>query len=488
MLRRFCSSWCSAADARAILAVGLIAAVTLPGVTRRIYASDEVQYVAFLRSLWFDRDVSFDNEYRQFYANGTTRDPAFAATFIEPATETGLRRNFGTIGSALLWAPFYAAADVGVRLARAMGSGVAADGYSSPYISAVCIGSAVYGLLALLLAWCAARRVLEAAGLPRGPHASLAALAAGLGTPLLFYMYVSPGFAHATSAFTVAAFVLAWLVVRDRWTASGLIVLGALAGLMAMVREQDAFVVIGPAVDLAWAVLKERRWRAAGPVLAGAAAAALVYLPQAAAYLALNGRIGPSRLVSRKMTWTSPHAASVLFSPEHGLFFWTPLALLAVAGLTLLAARRSGGEGATHESPRARGSSLRIGVGLIAIVLSQIYVAGSVESWTVAGAFGQRRFVAMTSPFVIGLAVLAAHLARSRARAAAALLVGLCVWWNLGLMVQFGAGLMDRQRLDLRLNAYNTFVEVPRRLPGIAYRYLFERGSFYRPSSPGGPS
>jgi hypothetical protein len=483
MLRRFCSSWCSGADARAILVVGLVAALTLPGVTRRIYASDEVQYVAFLRSLWFDRDVSFDNEYRQFYANGTTRDPAFAATFIEPVTDTGLRRSFATIGSAILWAPFYAAADAGVRVARAVGSGVPADGYSPPYISAVCIGSAVYGLLALCLSWCAARRVLGAAGLPTGPYAAVAAAAAGLGTPILFYMYVAPGFAHATSAFAVSAFVLAWLVVRARWSAAGFVVLGALAGLMAMVREQDAFVIVGPAVDFGWHLVKERRWRAAGPALAGAAAAALVYLPQAAAYLALNGRLGPSPLVSRKMTWSSPHAAGVLFSPEHGYFFWTPLALAAVAGLVALAAARGrGGAGraATRDDTR------RIGAGLLAILLLQVYVAGSVESWTVAGAFGQRRFVAMTSPLVIGLAVAGASLARSRARAAAALLAAVCVWWNLGLMVQFGAGLMDRQRLELRRNAYNTFIEVPRRLPDIAYRYLFDRGSFYRPPPPGG--
>ena len=488
MLRRFCSSWRSAPEARALLAVAAIAALTLPGVTRRIYASDEMQYVAFLRSLWFDRDVSFDNEYRQFYASGTTRDPAFAATFIEPATATGLRRNFGTIGSAILWAPFYAAADAGVRLARTAGWSVAADGYSAPYISAVCIGSAVYGLLALLLAWSAARRVLEAAGLPAGAHTALAAAAAGLGSPLLFYMYIAPGFAHAASAFAVAAFVLAWLVVRDRWSLSGMVVLGALAGLMAMVREQDAFVVIGPAIDLAWAVVRNGRVRAVGPALAGTAAAVLVYLPQAAAYLAINGRLGPDPLVSRKMTWTSPHAAGVLFSPEHGLFFWTPLALLAVAGLVLLVARPGGVRGPAAGAQSPREASLRIGVGLLAIVLLQVYVAGSVESWTVAGAFGQRRFVAMTAPFVIGLSVLGAHLAGSRARAAAAAVAALCVWWNLGLMVQFGAGLMDRQRLDLPRNAYNTFVEVPRRLPGLAYRYVFDRGSFYRHAPPGGPS
>ena len=40
--------------------------VTLPLVTPRIYASDEIQYFSYLRSLWFDRDVSFENEYQHF--------------------------------------------------------------------------------------------------------------------------------------------------------------------------------------------------------------------------------------------------------------------------------------------------------------------------------------------------------------------------------------------------------------------------------------
>ena len=485
MLRRFSSSRCSAPECRAILAVALVAVLTLPGVTRRLYASDEVEYVAFLRSLWFDGDLSFDNEYRHFYTHGAVRDPGFVETFIEPTTETGLKRTFGTIGSALLWAPFYAAADAGTRIAIAMGSDVAADGYSAPYISAICIGSAVYGLLALLLAWYAARRVLRLEGIDSLRHPAIAAVAVGFGTPLLFYMYVAPGFAHATSAFAASAFILAWLIVRDRWSARGLLVLGALGGLMAMVREQDAFIVVGPAIDLAWTALRERRVRAVTNALAGAAAFTVAYLPQAWAYLVLNGHLGPSRLVSRKMTWTSPHAIQVLVSTEHGLVFWTPLAVLAVAGLALLAAR-GGTSGSPGRHGPDRGAAARVGLGLLAIVLVQIYIAGSVESWSVAGAFGQRRFVALTAPFVIGLSVLLARARRPWPRTGLAALVVLTVWWNLGLMVQFGAGLMDRQRLELGRNAYNTFVEVPRRLPGLAYRYVFDRGSFYRPAAPGG--
>ncbi len=485
MLRRFCNSWCSAPSGRALLALGLVLALTLPGVTRRLYASDEVEYFSFLRSLWFDRDLSFDNEYRHFYENGVIRDPGFFATFIEPVTDTGLRQNFGTIGSALLWAPFYGVADVATRVTRAAGARVEADGYSPPYIAAVCLGSAVYGLLALVLAGFAARRVVRLAGADAPAHPAIAAWAVGLGTPLLFYMYVAPGFAHATSAFAVSAFVVAWLVVRDRWTSGGLVVLGALGALMAMVREQDAFFVIGPAIDLAWTLVRERRIRVLGTALAGLCAGAVAFLPQAAAYLVINGHLSPSPLVGRKMTWRAPHAVQVLLSPEHGFLFWTPLAVLALAGLALLIVRPSAAR-ASGPGDGAPDAARRVGVALLVMVIAQVYVAGSVESWTVAGAFGQRRFVALTAPLVIGLAVLGARVRRPGLRAATAALLALSVWWNLGLIVQFGAGMMDRQRLELGRNAYNTFITVPRRLPELAYRYLFERGSFYRGTPPAG--
>ena len=60
-------------------------------------------------------------------------------------------------------------------------------------------------------------------------------------------------------------------------------------------------------------------------------------------------------------------------------------------------------------------------------------------------------------------------------------LIALCVWWNLGLMAQFGTGTMNRQRLELGRNAWNTFVVLPQQAPELARRYLFDRASFYKP-------
>ncbi len=464
----------------------LLFVVSLAAVTSRIYASDEIQYFAFLRSLWFDHDLSFENEYRYFYDHGIARSAGFHETFLERTTETGLRINFGTIGSALLWAPFYALADIVARASKAFGRAVDIDGFSQLYIAAVCYGSALYGFLAVLLSRAAANRLVAESG--------PAALAIWLGTPLAFYMYIAAPMAHACSAFVVSAFVLTWLIVRERWSTRGVIALGGLAALMAMVREQDAFFVVGPAVDFIWTV--GRRWRDQGeatgvPVprlmwsaAAGVAAFALVYLPQAISYIVLNGRIGPSGLVARKMNWMAPYGWRVLASVEHGLFFWTPMAALAVIGLGCLVYHRPP-TGAVASGPaaargRGRGDQVIVGACFLIMLALQVYAAGSVESWTVAGAFGQRRFVGSSVVLTIGLAALWNAVRPGPLRVALKIAVVLCVWWNVGLMAQFGGGLMDRQRLDLGRNAYNTFVVVPLRLPELTYRYLFDRSSFYQ--------
>jgi hypothetical protein len=480
---------------RAGLVLTLLFIASLPAVTPRIYASDEIEYFSFLRSLWFDHDLSFDNEYRYFYDSGLGRSDLFHQTFLEDTTPTGRRRNFGTIGCAILWAPFYAAGDLVAHGLAAAGYAVATDGYSRPYVAAVAIGSAFYGFLALLLSLRAVRMLVEPGR--DGPGGLVATLAVWFGTPLLFYMYLTPGFSHAISAFAVAAFVVAWLRVRQRWSPGGMALLGALAALMTIVREQDAFIAGGAVLDYGLSLLSSARRIRAGAAttrpeqrvaraivaaLVGSATFAVGFLPQALAYLVLNGRIGPSQLVSRKMTWTAPHALQVIGSPEHGFLFWTPLAALSMAGLVILLFERRTGPGGPRGTagPAWMADRPRIAVCLLLMLLLQVYVAGSVESWQVAGGFGQRRFVGLTVLLVIGLGVLLSRARSTLARVAVTTALVTCVWWNLAMMVQFGSGMMDRQRLELGRNAYNTFVVVPRELPELGYRYLFHRESFYK--------
>lgn len=432
--------------------------LSLPAVTTRIYSSDEIQYFAYLRSLWFDRDLSFENEYRYFSDRGIARSEGFDETFLQRSTDTGRRINFATLGCAILWAPFYAGGDL---VARASGAPV--DGFSRPYIAAVAYGSAFYGFLALVLSILSARRL--------GLNAVAAAIVVWVGTPLLFYMYVAPPFSHACSAFSVALFIYIWLRARETWSTGGFVALGASAALMAMTREQDAFFVVAPALDFVWTRLTKSgrgafRTRDALGIVAGICTFAIVFLPQAATYLVLNGHLGPHASVGRKMNWAAPHALQVLLSPEHGFFVWTPLAVVALGGLWILAKRQH-----------------RIAVCLLLAAALQVYVGGSVQSWTVAGGYGQRRFIALTAVMVIGYAAVAAAARGAAWRPARAALVGITavmVYWNLALIAEFATGLMDRQKLQPRKNAYDALVTIPAQAPLLAYRYLANRESFYK--------
>jgi hypothetical protein len=466
----------------------LLFVASLPAVTARLYSSDEVQYFSYLRSLWFDQDVSFENEYRYFYDHHIAQTPDFYETFlVRTEAATGRRINYGTMGCAILWAPFYAVGDLSARLLQAAGRELAADGYSRPYVFAVAYGSAFYGYCAILLAIGAVRRVV-------GSRAISSGLAVWLGTPLLFYSYIAPPFSHACSAFAVALFVTVWLRVRRTWSLPGMVALGSAAALMAMVREQDIFFALGGLVDFALTRAATTgiaaRKHTVAAALVGSAAFAAGYIPQLLAYTALNGRPGPSPLVARKMFWHAPHALQVLADTEHGFFFWTPLAALAILGLILMTAAprqhsSTGAEGDTAARATSTASDIqRISACLLLMVALQVYISGAVESWTVAGAFGQRRFVGLTIVLVIGLAALREWVRGRIPRSALNVLIALCVWWNIALMAEFGTFMMNHQRLELRRNAYDAFVTLPRMAPQLLHRYFTARSSFYRPVEP----
>jgi len=88
---------------RNVVLLCLVFAVSLPAVATRLYASDEVEYFAWLRSIAFDRDADFQNEYQHFYDAGVSRSLDFHETFLERKTEINRRVNYATPGSALLW-------------------------------------------------------------------------------------------------------------------------------------------------------------------------------------------------------------------------------------------------------------------------------------------------------------------------------------------------------------------------------------------------
>jgi hypothetical protein len=433
--------------------------LTLPLVTPRIRAADEIEYYSSLRSLVFDGDLEFGNEYQYFYDRDPQGLAGFKETFLDRREpNSGRHINFAPMGAALLWSPFFLAAHAGVGIARALGSSVPADGFSWPYLAAVSFASALYAFLGLLLT----HDMLVRHGRFTDLVASLAVAGVWLATPVLYYMTIAPGFGHAPSLFAVA--LLTWLFLRAASRASATprdyLLVGLAGGLAGCVREQDVLFLAMPAGFLAWDAVRRGNWTSS--VVRGAAlgiGAFLALLPQLVAYRSLTGAWGPTVLVMRKMTFTSPHLLQVLFDPGHGLFLWSPILLLAVIGLVgLYAVRRNALVGL-------------LGLGL----LLQIWINGSIESWHMAGAFGSRRFVGASAMFAWGLAAVLALVVSRAGRGAAAVLVAVFAWWNLSLMAQFGLRLMDRQQLEWPRVAVNQFSEVPRRIGRAAFVFFTDR-------------
>ncbi len=456
----------------------LVAIVALPLFTPRIYASDEIKYFAALRSVYIDGDLHYANEYAHF----VNLDPVAHAglrPFMEHATPTGYRLNDAPIGSALLWAPFYVVADGLVRVLRSLGREIPRDGYSWPYVWAVCLGSLCWGLTGLFLCYRLCREYVGRVA------ATWGVAAVWFASPVVFYLYITPAMSHANSLFAVALFVWLWHTTRLARTTIEWAVLGAAAALMVLVRELNWLFLILVAVDElrhAWRATStdpekdgnatrarrlsvELSRRVAG-YAAFAAVVAVFVAPQFYVYRTLNGTFGPTPFVVEKFSMVPIHAVDVLFSGFHGLFSWHPVTLVGVLGLAALWRRAPG-----------------VALGCFAVVAAQVVVIGSYDTWSGGASFGARRFINCTVLFALGAALVFGQL-RSGARRAGAVGVVLLVLWNFGLAIQYSVGLIPRDA-PVRMSqiAYNQVFEVPPRVAKLAWRFAFDRSSLYRTRS-----
>jgi hypothetical protein len=195
---------------RGVWVLLLLFALLLPLANPRVTATDEVQYYVYLRSLRFDGDLNFANDYRRFHElnpnSGIDRSLLKEDRIRE---QTGLYGNIAPVGSAIMWAPFFLLADALVHLANLFGANIPADGFSAPYIYATCYASALYGMLGLVLCYRLARNYAS------GFAATLASIAILLATPLVFYMFIQMPFAHSTGFFLVALFLTIWHRTRS---------------------------------------------------------------------------------------------------------------------------------------------------------------------------------------------------------------------------------------------------------------------------------
>jgi hypothetical protein len=200
-------------------------------------------------------------------------------------------------------------------------------------------------------------------------------------------------FSHVYAFFLVCV----WLWLVERWwddpTARRSLAIGAVAALNVLVRHTNLiFVLVLPLYGITHRrQIRERvlalrdRWR---PLALAAVSGAVTLAPQLALYKWATGRWFINAYATHDMSFSfgSPHLAAVLFSTQKGLFFWSPVLLLSVAGVFV-----------------ATGRSTALIWPAITVFALQTWLIASWPQWQFGSTFGHRGFTdgfALAAPFL----------------------------------------------------------------------------------------
>lgn len=355
-----------------------------------VIRSDGLSYYVYLPSTFLYGDPTLEALARDYFGGAY---PPWTA--IERWPATGRWVNTHPIGVAVLQAPFFAFAHALTRWSH-----FPPDGFSIYYQHAVGLAGAFYIVAGLALL----KRELDRHFSPGVVVATIVCLT--WGTNLFHYATFDSSYSHGYSFFLICSL----LVLTPRWraapSAGTSILVGLVVGTMVLVRHTNVvygtiFVWCGIAGSGGcrgwWTEARQRAW----PLAAVGLTAALVVAPQLLLYQAVTGHLVVSAYgETRTFNFGSPRLFGVLMGPQKGLFFWSPLLLLAVAGFAVLPA-----------------SLRRLRLPALCALGVVVYLTASWFDWQFGGSYGHRAFTDALGVFGVGLAATFAWAARRRVRA-----------------------------------------------------------------------
>lgn len=329
----------------------------------------------YARSLVFDHDYSFANDYA--LCGDPFKEAAYAVTAHAP--------NPYYLGPSLFWAPVLFISKLFMRFPPGTAKSVV-QGCSGPLVNVSMTVGPLLGGLTLWFCYRAARRFVG------DGVAALAIALFGLAGLLAGYAAYQPGYSHVYATFAVALLVLCALRAQERPHSPWRWICTALALALAIVQRPPQIVFGLLPWVLSLIALREEPWtRRLRPTLYLAMGALLGVLPLLLLYKYMYGSYFANPMGNQYLHLLHAHPFLLLFAPHGGLFYTTPVAWLAVAGLWPALRRRD---------------TLWVVAPLIVAGAIQGYVDSAVLDWHGAGTFGARRLTSLTPLFVLLTAVL----------------------------------------------------------------------------------
>lgn len=324
---------------------------------------DGVGYYSWLRSLFFDHDLKFGNEYR-------IMDPPL---YTRLALSNGYWGNHFTIGTAILWFLFFILGHFAAKILNAP-----LTGFSLPYLISITLGSIFYALVGLFVLSKFLRSFL---GGTQNTVFWLIIIII-LGTNFPWYVFVDPSYSHAISFFAVSLFLLLWWQTLIKQTTFLYVLTGITAGMMVLVRLPDLLFLL----LMFLCILKSPNLK---KILGFLLPLSFLLFFQFLAWKIVYGKWFLIPQGSSFINLRNLHLTYILLSPWNGLFLYQPVFILSCIGLII---------GAVKDKNRRS-----IWIYFILIVFLLLILNSATADWWGGGSFGYRRVFELLPIFSLGL-------------------------------------------------------------------------------------
>lgn len=243
-------------------------------------------------------------------------------------TKTGKLADKYPVGLAILQSPFFAIA----HAYALTNDGYEADGFSRPY-QVICFFSTMFYVLIGL--WLLQKVLIQYFG---RSVSALTILLMAIGTNLLFFTSFFSAMSHAYQFWAVCMLIFFTNKLYQEVSTRNAILVGVSLGLVGIIRSQD---LIFGLIPILWSVYSKDSLlqrlaliKSNFTVLSLSIAAFLMTIaPQLIYYKYISGQWLYFSYAGESFNWLKPQIVNGLFAPENGWFLYTPIMLVAIAGI-----------------------------------------------------------------------------------------------------------------------------------------------------------
>jgi len=391
-----------------------------PDRASRIIKVDGNGYYAYLPAIFIYHDLHFG-----FFEEIAAREGFQNMGYDYRLNLNGEVVNKYFAGTALAQLPFFLAAHGISRIA-----GQPMDGYSRIYLVFISLASLFYLILSIYFL----KKILEYYQVSP-VNSAISILAIVFGTNLFYYAVYEPSMSHVYSLAFVCIFIYHLIKYFKTPGTGTLIVSAAALGIITLIRPVNILVLAslpflaGDSSQLKAGIrLMLRKWKtmilAIGIFLVPLILQSIIYKIQTGSFWVYS--YGDERF-----DFSQPNMFKILFSYRKGLFVYSPVLFISLAGLYFLG---------------KKSASLAAFWAVFFLVLT--YFVSCWHQWFYGGSFGSRVYIEFYGFFSILLGTFLQNITQKKYRIALISLLGILVVYSIIQTYQYYTGMIHWSDMD----------------------------------------